>query len=362
MINVTKVTLPDINKYNEYLKKIWEANWVTNNGQFVQELEEKLSKYFGVKNILVVTNGTIALQLLFKALGLSGEVITTPFTFAATTNALIWEGLTPIFADIDSETLNINPTEVEKLITPRTSAILAVHVYGNACDMERLQKIANQHNIKLIYDAAHAFGSEYKNKSLVSYGDASALSFHATKVFNTIEGGAIVIKDDDIFENIKLMRNFGIKNEEEVVYPGVNAKMNEFCAAMGLCNFDQVGNMIQKRKEIEDYYKELLVGVPVYFKKNVNSKNNYSYFPILFESKNKRDEIFSELIKHNIKTRKYFYPLTSDSVFFGEKRKEKGFRLPVAKKVSDTVLCLPIYPDLELSTIEKIVNIIKKIV
>jgi len=358
MINVTKTNLPDLDKYNNYLKKIWKANWVTNNGQFVQELEKKLSEYFGVKNILAVTNGTLAMQLIFKVLNLKGEVITTPFTFAATTNALIWEGLTPVFADIDPETFNIDPIQVEKMITPKTTAILAVHVYGDACDIEGLQKIADNHGIKLIYDAAHTFGSEYKGRSLVSYGDAATLSFHAAKVFNTIEGGAIVVKDDEVFEKLKILRNFGIKNEEEVVYPGINAKMNEFCAAMGLCNFDQVDNAIKKRKEVYDYYIKLLIGVPVHFKKNANSKRNYSYFPILFESKCKRDEIYKELIKNDIKSRKYFYPLTSDSTFFNNQGNKAS--VPIAHSVSDTVLCLPIYPDLELEMVKKIVDIIKQ--
>jgi dTDP-4-amino-4,6-dideoxygalactose transaminase len=359
MINVTRVQLPDLNEYYNYLKKIWENNWVTNDGQFLQQFEEKLSDYLKVKNILAVTNGTLALQLVFKALDLEGEVITTPFTFVATTNALIWEGLTPVFADINPETFNLDPVQVENMITPRTSAILAVHVYGNACNTDELQRIADKHGIKLIYDAAHAFGADYQNRSLVSYGDAATLSFHATKVFNTIEGGAIVIKDEEIFEKLKLLRNFGIKTEEEVVCPGINAKMNEFCASMGLCNFTHLEDAIINRREINDYYKTLLEGSPVCFQKQMNSKHNYSYFPVLFENKGKRDVIFNKLIENGVKTRKYFYPLASDSVFL---KQEKNIEdsIPVARSVSDRVLCLPIYPGLELSIVKKIVSIIKQ--
>jgi dTDP-4-amino-4,6-dideoxygalactose transaminase len=360
MINVTKTKLPELKKYCTYLEKIWKSGWVTNDGQFMQLLEKRLQEYLKVKNLLVVSNGTLAIQLILKALDIIGEVITTPFTFAATTNAIIWEGLTPIFADIDPDTFNIDPNEVEKKITDKTSAILAVPVYGNACDVEKLEKIAGQYNLKLIYDAAHTFGAEYKNQSLVSFGDCSTLSFHATKVFNTIEGGAIVVQDDELFEKLKLMRNFGIKDEEKVTCVGINAKMNEFQAVMGLCGLEEIEDNILKRKKIGQRYIELLKDIPdIQLRTVVNSKDNYSYMPVCFKDKTKRDQIYSELIKNKIKPRKYFYPLTTESEYF--KHQSNAINkdsLKVAYDISSRVLCLPIYPDLDIEIVDRIVSII----
>jgi len=363
MIYNTRSDLPEIEKYVEYLKKIWSSRWMTNNGEFVQLLERKLEEYLGVKNLLLFSNGTLALQLALRALKVRGEVITTPFTFAATTNVVLWEGLTPVFADIDSETFNLDPQDVERKITQKTSAILGVHVYGNPCYVEELQEIADKHNLKLIYDAAHAFGVEYKNQSLLNWGDASMLSFHATKVFHTIEGGALVVKDEKLLEELKLLRNHGIKSEEEVVLCGTNAKMNEFQAAMGLCNLEIVNEKIRLRERLYCYYKEKLGSVKgVKFQKVVASKYNYSYMPICFENIEKRDEICSKLIVNEVKPRKYFFPLTADFSYF----KEKGgnlvekYGLNEATKISNTVLCLPLYPDLEIPVVEKIINIIKR--
>ena len=258
-ITVTKPVLPDLAKYMEYLKRIWQTRRLTNEGEFVLLLEEKLKEYLRSEYFALLSNGTQALHIALKALNIKGEVITTPFTFSATTNVLVWEGLTPIFADIDSQTFNIDPTDVEKKITERTSAILAVHTYGNPCYVEELQEIADRHEVKLIYDAAHAFGTEYHNQPIVRYGDISTLSFHATKIFNTIEGGAISARDQNIYEKVKLLRNHGIKSEEEVLLAGTNAKMNEFQAVMGLCNLEDVDEKIEKRKKIYEKYKEDLV-------------------------------------------------------------------------------------------------------
>lgn len=363
IITVTRSSLPELAKYVEYLKRIWSTRWLTNNGEFVQLLEKKLEEYLKTKNLMLVSNGTLALQLALRVLNLKGEVITTPFTFLATTNVILWEGLTPVFADIDPDTFNIDSKDVEKKITEKTSAILAVYVYGNPCYVEELQEIAERYNLRLIYDAAHAFGVEYKNRSVLNYGDISTLSFHATKVFNTIEGGAMVAKNEELIEKLKLLRNHGIKSEEEVVLPGINAKMNEFQAVMGLCNLEEIDEKIQARKKIYEHYKEKLRDAKnIKFQKIIASKYNYIYMPVCFENIKKRNQIYSELLKNGIKSRKYFYPLTVNSNYF----KEKGvnlvekYDLKEASDIADRVLCLPLYPDLEIASVEKIINIIKK--
>ena len=271
MITVTKPDLPPLEEYVYYLKRIWATKWITNNGEFVQSLQEKLKEHLNVENLALVNNGTFALQLALRAYDLKGEVITTPFTFAATTNVILWEGLTPVFADVDPKTFNIDPEAVEKKITRNTCAILAVNVYGNPCYVEKLQEISDRHNLRLIYDAAHSFGVEYKHQSVLSFGDVSTLSFHATKIFTTIEGGAIVCKDKDIFEKIQLLRNHGIKSEEQVVLPGTNAKMDEFHAAVGLCNLKRVNQNIQRRKELYQRYTHKLPS-SLHFQKVIASR------------------------------------------------------------------------------------------
>jgi len=363
MITVTKPDLPPLGKYIEYLKKIWASRWLTNNGEFVQLLENKLEEYLKVKKLVLVANGTLALQLSLRALELKGEVITTPFTFSATTNVILWEGLKPVFADIDPETFNIDPEDVEKKITNKTSAILAVHVYGNPCYVEKLQKIADKYNLKLIYDAAHAFGVEYKNQSVLNYGDISTLSFHATKIFHTIEGGALVVKDRELLEKLQLLRNHGIKSEEEVVLPGTNAKMNEFQAVMGLCNLETIDEKIRMREKLYNRYKEGLNDIEcVKFQKIIASRYNYIYIPVCFESKDKRDEIYSELVKRGIKPRKYFYPLTVNFNYFREKGLNlvKKYNLKIASDIANRILCLPLYSDLDVEVVNKIVKIIKE--
>jgi dTDP-4-amino-4,6-dideoxygalactose transaminase len=364
MITVTKSDLPPLKKYIQYLEKIWESRWLTNNGEFVQLLEKKLEEYLRVKNLVLISNGTAALHLALKVLNLKGEVITTPFTFAATTNVISWEGMKPVFADINPETYNVDPKDVERKITDKTSAILAVHVYGNPCYVEELQKIANKYDLKLIYDAAHAFGVEYKHRSLLNYGDITTLSFHATKVFHTIEGGAMIVKEKHIVEKLKLLRNSGIKSEEEVILPGTNAKMNEFQSVMGLCNLENIDEKIRRRKILYDRYKKGLHNIEnIKFQKVIASRYNYSYMPVCFESARKRDEIYSELIKSGIKSRKYFYPLTVYSEYFKGKGKKlvRKYNLQVADDIAKKILCLPLYPDLEIGAVDNIVKIIHRL-
>jgi dTDP-4-amino-4,6-dideoxygalactose transaminase len=363
MITVTKSDLPPLQKYVGYLEKIWASRWLTNDGEFLQLLQRKLEEYLRVKNLLLVANGTLALHLALKALGLKGEVITTPFTFSATTNVILWEGLTPVFADVDPETFNIDPKEVESKITQKTSAILATHVYGNPCPVDDLKKIANKYDLKLIYDAAHAFGVEYKNRSVLNWGDISTLSFHATKVFNTIEGGAIVVRNRELLEKSKLLRNHGIRSEEEVVLPGTNAKMNEFQAAMGLCNLDTIDEKIRLRRRLYERYREQLDGTKgVKFQKIVASKYNYIYMPVCFENIETRDRIYSELIRNGIKPRKYFFPLTVDFDYFKKQRVNlvEKYGLREAADIANRVLCLPLYPDLETAAVDNIASIVKR--
>jgi dTDP-4-amino-4,6-dideoxygalactose transaminase len=340
------------------LEKIWATRWVTNDGSFVGLLERNLREYLGVERLNLVSNGTLALHLALKALDLKGEVITTPFTFAATTNVIMWEGLTPVFSDIDAQTFNIDPVEVEKRINKKTSAILAVHTFGNPCDVEILKEISEKNNIKLIYDAASAFGVQCMNRSVLAFGDVSTLSFHATKIYTTCEGGAIVCKDEKIQKKIKLLSNHGISSEDEVLVPGTNAKMDEFQAAMGLCNLKTVSENIRQRNTIYEYYKENLAGL-VQFQKLTSTKYNFSYMPVCFESKAERDNVYSELKKNSFESRKYFFPLTSNYTYFDKSREKDLSNLKKAIAISSRILCLPIYPDLEIANVNKIVEIIK---
>lgn len=363
MINVTRTSLPDLEEYIRYLKKIWPTAWVTNNGVFVHKLEKELKKYLKVKNLVLVANGTLALQLALKVFELSGEIITTPFTFPATTNVIVWEGLKPVFADIDPQTFNIDPQDVEKKITDQTSAVLAVHVYGNPCDVEKLQRITRRYNLKLIYDAAHAFGVEYRNRIILNYGDASTLSFHATKTFHTIEGGAIIVQNQKLEEKLKLLRNFGIKSEEKVILPGINAKMNEFQAVMGLCNLKNAKKENRQRKKIwEQYAKRLSNNTDIQFPKMIASKYNYSYMPLCFKSKKKRDIVYAALLAQGIKPRKYFFPLTTKSQYFRKKNLNlvKKYNLKIASQVANRILCLPLYPQLKMRMVDRIIRVIKQ--
>lgn len=360
MINVTKTYLPSLNSYLKYLTKIWENNWVTNDGEFSKKLEIELKKFLKVENIVLLGNGTLALQLAYKALDLKGEVITTPFTFPATTNSLIWEGLKPVFADIDPNTFNIDPKEVEKKINKRTSAILAVHVFGNPCDVEALSKLAKKYNLKLIYDAAHAFGVEYGGKSILRWGDASTLSFHAAKTFHTIEGGAIVSNDKTIKNKIKLISNHGIKSKEEVVMAGINARMNEFEAVMGLTQLADYRERVNKRKKIYDLYTSHFKNNPKLKLQSLN-KNltyyTYPYFPVCFENEKITKKVQETLLRNGIVPRRYFYPPIHEFPYIKGK-----YNLKNTERISHTILCLPLYEELTLEDASIIVNLIDKVI
>ncbi|MBC7473812.1 MAG: DegT/DnrJ/EryC1/StrS family aminotransferase, partial [Candidatus Sericytochromatia bacterium] len=283
MINVTKTYIPDIDKYKSYIDQIFASGWLTNNGILTQQLESRLTQYLGVKNLLLVSNGTIALQICYKLLGLKDDVITTPFSFVATVSSLCWEGLNPVFVDIDPETYNIDVEKIESSITSKTTAIVAVHVFGNPCDVEKIEQIAKKYNLKIIYDGAHAFGVNYKNKSVLNYGDLTTLSFHSTKVFHTIEGGAIIINNDQLYKKAKLMINFGIPAPDQVLCLGINAKMNEFQAAMGLCVLDDIEKIYHSRKKVFYFYLNYLNDISLIKFQLIDqqSSNNYGYFPIL---------------------------------------------------------------------------------
>ena len=361
-VYVTEAVLPPIQEYEDEISDIWESHWLTNMGEKHNLLQYKLREYLDVPNIELLVNGHMALELSLQALHLEGEVITSPFTFASTTHAIVRNGLTPVFCDINPEDYTIDVTKIEQLITERTCAILPVHVYGNICDVERIEEIANKYGLKVIYDAAHTFGVTYKGQGIGRWGDISCFSFHATKVFNTIEGGAVCFREKTIGEKIYQLKNFGIKGPEEVTGIGANAKMNEFCAAMGLCNLRHIDANIAKRKKIAECYDEnlkMIHGIAIR-KEQVNVKSNYAYYPIVVDEKKlgiDRNMLSNILDKEGIHTRKYFYPLTCDFDCYGDRFRDAI--IPHAKYTSDRVLTLPIYSTLEISTVEKICNIIK---
>ena len=355
MINVTKTHLPSKEKYKKYIDEIYENGWLTNNGPLVQRLEKRLAEYLGVKNIVLVSNGTVALEIAYRTLGLKGFVITTPFSFVATTSSLVTNQLLPIFADIDKKTLNLNPNNLEKYITPNTSAILPVHVFGNACKVDEIEKIANKHNLKVIYDAAHAFDVKFKGKSVLNYGDISTLSFHATKLFHSIEGGALIINDDNLVEKARYLINFGIKNTEEIPELGTNAKMNEFEAAMGLCVLDDIEEIKEKRKVIIEIYKKELKGLVQFQEQNEDATENYSYFPVLFKNEEELLKVQKVFNGKDIFPRRYFYP-SLDTLSYIEPKQE----MTISRDISRKTLCLPIYPELANDILEEIIQIIKE--
>lgn len=358
-ILVTQSSLPDFNEYCEEIREIWDTHILTNMGVKHQKLEKELLKFLSVPNITLFTNGHLALEYIIEAMNLSGEIITTPFTFASTTHAIIRNGITPVFCDINSYDFTIDVKKIEKLITEKTTAILPVHVYGNLCDVEKIELIAKKYNLKVIYDAAHAFGVEKKGIGVGNFGDASMFSFHATKVFNTIEGGAVVYKDDTLTEKMKAFKNFGIMDNGEIRYAGGNAKMNEFQAAMGLCNLKHLETEILKRKKIVERYKKRLKNIEGIRFSEISEeiKSNYAYFPILLDGyKYTRDEIFEKLSKQNIFTRKYFYPLISDFECYRDNYDSR--KTPIAKFVADRILTLPLYASLELDIVDRICDII----
>lgn len=360
-IQVTQSSMPKIEEYIEEIKDLWESKWLTNMGSKHKALETQLLEYLKVPNITLYTNGHLALEGVIAALKLSGGVITTPFTFASTAHAIVRNGLTPVFCDINPEDYTLDVNKVEELITEKTSAIIPVHVYGNVCDVEAIDRIAKKHNLKVIYDAAHTFGVEVNGKGIGTFGDASMFSFHATKVFNTIEGGAVTYNDSYLIKILDDLKNFGITGPESVEYIGGNAKMNEFQAAMGICNLRHVDIEIEKRKAVVDRYVSNLKNIEgiKLSKEQDGVKPNYAYFPVVFDGyKKTRDEIFEELKTEDIIARKYFYPLIND--FDCYKDKYSSNDTPMAKYIADRVLTLPLYADLELETVDRICEIIKK--
>lgn len=354
MIPVTKAYLPNKEKYQSYVDRIFQSGWLTNNGNLLQELEQRLADYLGVKNIILVANGSFALQLAYKALALKGEVITTPFSFAATTSTLAWEGLKPVFADINPKTFNIDPAQIEAQITPNTSAIVPVHVFGNPCDVEAIQTIADKHKLKVVYDAAHAFGSEYKDQSVLNFGDISTLSFHSTKLFHTIEGGAVITNDDELAKKIRLMINFGISGPTSIDSVGTNAKMNEFEAAMGLCVLDEIYAIRQRREDIWQVYSNELSSIVEMQQWNTHGKNNCAYAPVLFKSEEQLLKIEAKLKENDILPRRYFYPSLDTLSYLDSKQ-----ICNTSRDIASRILCLPIYPTLKLDDVQKIVNILE---
>lgn len=361
-IYVTQPYLPPLEEFIPYLEKIWENKILTNGGPFHQELERALCEYLGVKHIALFTNGTIALITALQALRITGEVITTPFSFVATSHSLLWNGIKPVFVDIDPDTLNIDPAKIEAAITPQTTAIMPVHCYGHPCDVDAIKKIADNYNLKVIYDAAHAFNVECHCGSVLNHGDLSVLSFHATKVFNTFEGGAIVCPDEKTKLRIDQLKNFGHAGELSVVAPGINGKMSELNAALGLLQLKYIDHALARRKLIDLAYREKLKNVKgIHCLKDAGEKiANYAYFPILVKKDYpiSRDDLNQKLKDIGINPRRYFYPLISDFPMYRGLPSAHKENLPVATASAQEVLCLPIYPDLDMSVVEEITRFI----
>lgn len=353
--------MPSMEEYIEEIRSIWDSHWLTNMGEKHKALQAELQKYMGVPAVELLTNGHMALELSLQAMNLQGEVITTPFTFASTTHAIVRNGLEPVFCDIDPETYTMDVTQIERLITDRTCAIMPVHVYGNVCNIEEIERIAHKYGLKVLYDAAHTFGETYKGQGIGNFGDASCFSFHATKVFNTIEGGAVCYRDPDMGRRLYELKNFGIHGPEEVDAVGANAKMNEFCAAMGLCNLRHVDEEIAKRRAVVERYREHLEGVDG-LRLNVQQpevRSNYAYFPVVFDENlfgASRNEVMDALAQNGIGARKYFYPLTNTFECFHGKYDVDA--TPVALHVAKRVLTLPLYADLSMEDVDRICKIV----
>ncbi len=363
-IYITEPLLPDINGVTEKIRRIWDNKQLSNNGPMVRRLENALGGYLKAENLSLFSNGTIALQIACRALKLTGEVITTPFTFAATPHSLVWSGLTPVFCDIEDKTLNLDPGCIEEMITPKTTAIMPVHVYGNPCQVDRIQKLADRYGLKVIYDAAHAFGVEVDGKPIGTFGDISMFSLHATKVYHSVEGGALAFSGPELKENADLLRNFGIKGDDDVGEAGTNGKMNELQAAVGLLLLEIIDREIAGRKKVAGIYREALKDIPgvSYFSDMENVKHNYAYFVLRIDSEaygHTRDEIFEELKKYNVFARKYFYPLCSSFKCYRDLPSAAAGRLPVAEKAASEVLALPMHGRLTAEVIEKICGIIR---
>jgi dTDP-4-amino-4,6-dideoxygalactose transaminase len=353
--------MPELDEYINEIREMWDTHWLTNMGPKHRQLQKELRKFMGVENVELFTNGHMAIELTLQAMNLQGEVITTPFTFASTTHAIVRNGLEPVFCDIDPMTFTMDTGNLESLITERTCAILPVHVYGNICNIEEIDRLAHKYGLKVIYDACHTFGETYKGKGVGCFGDASCFSFHATKVFNTIEGGAVTFHDKSLGDALYDLKNFGIHGPEDVSAVGANAKMNEFCAAMGLCNLRHVRDEISKRQKVAARYRSHLEGVEGLQLNEVQPevKSNYAYFPVVFDELvfgASRDQVYDALAAHDIYARKYFYPLTNTySAFHG---KYNALETPVALQISKRVLTLPIYADLALEDVDRICKIV----
>lgn len=364
-IYVTSPLLPSLEDFTFLLKEIWESKMLTNNGNFHQKLEEELAKYLKVPYLSLFTNGTLPLITALQAMRITGEVITTPFSFVATTHSLWWNGIKPVFVDIEPETCNLDPSKIEAAITPRTTAIMPVHVYGKPCKMKEIQEIANKYGLKVIYDAAHAFGVEINGESILNFGDMATLSFHATKVYNTLEGGALVVHDEQTKKRIDYLKNFGFASETEVVAPGINSKVDEVRAAYGLLNLKQVDHAINSRRKVAIRYRDELQGVKgiTFFNDIPGVRHNYSYFPIFINAEEygmTRDELYFKMKEHNVFGRRYFYPLISTFSTYRGLDSANPDNLPVATQMSNNVICLPMHHALSENEVEYILQIIKK--
>lgn len=361
IITVTSPLLPNLGDFTEILKEIWKSKWITNNGSYHQMLEHALADYLKVPYVSLFTNGTLPLITALQALRITGEVITTPYSFVATTHALWWNGIKPVFVDIDPETGNMDPNKIEAAITPKTTAIMPVHVYGNPCDTEAIQTIADSYGLKIIYDAAHAFGVEVNNKSILNAGDMSTMSFHATKVYNTIEGGAMIMHDEKTKKRIDYLKNFGFANETTVVGPGINSKMDEIRAAYGLLNLRQVDDAIENRHQVAIKYREALRNIDgvSYFNDLPKVKHNYSYFPIFIDALKygmTRDELYFKMKEQNVWGRRYFYPLISTFSTYRGLESAAPSNIPNAHKMADSVICLPMHHGLNEDDIQRVID------
>lgn len=363
-ITVTSPLLPDLDEFHQMLKEIWQSRWITNNGSFHRQLEAELAAYLKVPYVSLFTNGTLPLITALQALRVSGEVITTPYSFVATTHSLWWNGIKPVFVDIDPATCNLDPSKIESAITSRTTAIMPVHCYGKPCDVAEIQRIADKYGLKVIYDAAHAFGVEVNGTSILDAGDLSTLSFHATKVYNTIEGGALIMHDEKMKRRIDYLKNFGFKSEIEVVAPGINSKMDEVRAAYGLLALRSVDESIEKRHQVAVRYRQELRDVPgiTFFDDMPGVKHNYSYFPIFVNAGEygmTRDELYRKMKDNGVLSRRYFYPLISSFDSYSGLESSDPANLPVAHRVADSVLCLPMHHELSEEDLDRIIGLIK---
>ena len=364
-IYVTSPLLPPLEDFTFLLKEIWESKMLTNNGNFHQKLEEELAKYLKVPYLSLFTNGTLPLITALQAMRITGEVITTPFSFVATTHSLWWNGIKPVFVDIEPETCNLDPSKIEAAITPKTTAIMPVHVYGKPCKTKEIQEIANKYGLKVIYDAAHAFGVEINGESVLNFGDMATLSFHATKIYNTLEGGALVVHDEQTKKRIDYLKNFGFASETEVVAPGINSKVDEVRAAYGLLNLKQVDHAINSRRKVAIRYRDELQGVKgiTFFNDIPGVRHNYSYFPIFINAEEygmTRDELYFKMKEHNVFGRRYFYPLISTFSTYRGLDSANPDNLPIATQMSNNVICLPMHHALSENEVEYILQIIKK--